>query len=63
MARVFSAAGIPIREGYGQTESSPVITVNRFDEGMFKFGTGVTIPGVEFKIVPTEGHPEGTGEI
>ena len=64
LARVFSAAGIPIREGYGQTESSPVITVNRFDEGMFKFGTvGVTIPGVEFKIAPTEGHPEGTGEI
>ncbi|MCB0538289.1 MAG: long-chain fatty acid--CoA ligase [Bacteroidetes bacterium] len=51
LARVFSAAGIAIREGYGQTESSPVITVNRFEQGGFKFGTvGMTIPGVEIKI-------------
>jgi len=51
LARVFSAAGIAIREGYGQTESSPVITVNRFEPGSFKFGTvGLAIPGVEIKI-------------
>ena len=51
LARVFSAAGIAIREGYGQTESSPVITVNRFEPGGFKFGTvGMVIPGVEIKF-------------
>lgn len=51
LARVFSAAGIAIREGYGQTESSPVITVNRFEPGGFKFGTvGIPIPGVEIKF-------------
>lgn len=51
LARVFSAAGIAIREGYGQTESSPVITVNKFEPGSFKFGTvGMPIPGVEIKF-------------
>ncbi|MGB1248113.1 MAG: AMP-dependent synthetase/ligase [Chitinophagales bacterium] len=51
LGRVFSAAGIAIREGYGQTESSPVITVNRFEPGGFKFGTvGLPIPGVEVKL-------------
>lgn len=51
LARVFSAAGIAIREGYGQTETSPVITVNRFEPGGFKFGSvGIPIPGVEVKL-------------
>ncbi len=51
LGRVFSAAGIPIREGYGQTETSPVVTVNQFEPGTFKFGTvGIPIPGVEVKI-------------
>jgi long-chain acyl-CoA synthetase len=51
LARVFSAAGIAIREGYGQTETSPAVTVNRFEPGGFKFGTiGPLIPGVEVKL-------------
>lgn len=51
IAKVFSCAGIAIREGYGQTETSPVITVNRFEKGGFKFGTtGPVIPGVEIKF-------------
>ena len=51
IAKVFSCAGIAIREGYGQTESSPVITVNRFEKGGFMFGTtGPVIPGVEIKF-------------
>jgi long-chain acyl-CoA synthetase len=39
IARVFSAAGIPVREGYGMTESSPGITINRFEKGYCKLGT------------------------
>lgn len=51
LAKVFSCAGVEIREGYGQTETSPVITVNRFEKGGYKFGTaGPVIPGVEIKF-------------
>ena len=57
LCRVFNAMGIIVREGYGQTESSPVITLNRFEEGGYKFGTiGVPIPGVEVKLDPKTGE-------
>lgn len=59
LARLFSAAGIHVREGYGLTETSPVVSFNRFDPGLFNFGTvGVPIPGVEVKI----DHPNEAGE-
>jgi len=51
LLRVFTAAKIVIMEGYGLTETSPVISVNRFDENNRKFGTiGTVIKGVEVKL-------------
>ncbi len=64
LARVFTCAGIPIMEGYGQTESSPVISLNPFDLSRIKFGTvGIPIQGVEVRLDHREGMAEGEGEI
>jgi long-chain acyl-CoA synthetase len=72
----FEAMGLRIIEGYGLTETSPVISVNLFDK--YKFGSvGKPIPGVEVKIdvdgeILTRGphimkgywnDPKGTGEV
>lgn len=51
LTRVFAAAGLPIMEGYGLTETSPVISVNDMRNGGFKIGTvGRIIDNVEIKI-------------
>lgn len=54
LTRVFAAAGMPIMEGYGLTETSPVIAVNDKRNKGFKIGTvGKVIDGVEVKIAET----------
>jgi long-chain acyl-CoA synthetase len=51
LARVFTAAKIPVLEGYGLTETSPVIAVNTFEKGGLAFGTvGKPLKHVEVKI-------------
>ncbi|HMZ99386.1 MAG TPA: long-chain fatty acid--CoA ligase [Ferruginibacter sp.] len=57
LIRIFTAAGIPIYEGYGPTENSPVISVNRKEKGGTRFGTvGPVIEGQQVKL-------EADGEI
>ncbi|QXP62549.1 long-chain fatty acid--CoA ligase [Polaribacter sp. HaHaR_3_91] len=54
LTRVFAAAGMPIMEGYGLTETSPVISVNDQRNKGFKVGTvGKVIDNVEVKIAET----------
>jgi long-chain acyl-CoA synthetase len=51
LAKVFRAAGIQVMEGYGLTETSPVIAVSNFKPGGVKFGTvGQALPGVDIRI-------------
>lgn len=55
LGRIFTAAGVNIVEGYGLTETSPVITCNRFED--FYIGTvGYPIPDVEIKLDPETGE-------
>lgn len=57
LLRIFNAAQIPVYEGYGPTENSPIISINLRTPGGTKFGTvGHVISGVEYKL-------EADGEI
>ncbi len=51
LLRIFNAARIPVYEGYGPTENSPAITVNRKESGGTKYGTvGPPLDGQEVKL-------------
>ncbi len=56
LTRIFAAAEMPVMEGYGLTETSPVISVNCYKNGGFRIGAvGKVIQNVEVKIA-TDGE-------
>jgi len=62
LGRLFSAIGIKVREGYGLTETSPIVSFNRFEAGGVNFGTvGIPLANLEVKI--DQPDEEGQGEI
>ncbi len=51
LCRVFNAAQVQVREGYGQTETSPVVSFNLFEKGGCMVGSiGKILPGVEVRL-------------
>lgn len=54
--RFFAAIGVPVYQGYGLTEATPIISANT--PGRHKLGTsGMVLPGIECKISDESGNP------
>jgi long-chain acyl-CoA synthetase len=54
--------GLPLHNGYGMTESSPTISQTRLDAPRADTSVGMTIPGVEARIVDAAGADVAPGE-
>lgn len=62
VAQFIDDLNITVYEGYGLTETSPIVTCN-FPENRKIGSVGKPIPNVEVYIEDVEGYPSGTGEI
>lgn len=62
LAQAYRLFGIRVSEGYGLTETSPVLTVNPWDA--VRFGSaGKVLPGVDLELRPVEGAQPGSGAV
>jgi len=55
--------GMPLHNGYGVTECSPTIAQARVDEPRADLSVGRVLPGVEIKLMGTNGEQMGDGEV
>ena len=55
--------GVPIQQGYGLTETSPIVSCNPLDSAQFNGSVGVPLPSTEVAILDDEGAPLGAGEM
>src|SRR5271170_5171491 len=60
---VESLFGMPLHNGYGVTECSPTIAQARVDEPRSDLSVGRVLPGVEIKLLGTDGKQVGDGEV
>jgi long-chain acyl-CoA synthetase len=57
-----AVTGVPITQGYGLTEASPILTANPLDAKDFNGSVGVPFPSTEIRIVDDEGRLLGVDE-
>src|SRR5690606_22900906 len=55
--------GVHLTEGYGLTETSPVVTINSFHIHEYTGGIGFPIPSTDVQIIDEEGNPVSVGEV
>jgi long-chain acyl-CoA synthetase len=55
--------GVVITQGYGLTETSPVVSANRLDIEAFNGSVGIPFPSTDVLIIDETGRPVGTNEI
>lgn len=61
-AKWLKVTGCPVVEGYGLSETSPVVTINRFDEREFNGSIGLPVPSTEVSIRDDEGREVALGQ-
>lgn len=62
LKRFETVFGVGIREGYGLSETSPVVTFNRLDRPSRPGSIGMPVWGVELELLRADGQPCGPGE-
>jgi long-chain acyl-CoA synthetase len=61
-AKWLKVTGCPVVEGYGLSETSPVATINRFDEPEFTGSIGLPVPSTEIAIRDDDGNAVAFGQ-
>jgi long-chain acyl-CoA synthetase len=63
LKKVEEVLGVTVIEGYGLTETSPVIAVNTMKDGSVPGSVGPVLPNIEVKITDDMGNPVAQGEV